>query len=142
MRRSSAAALIAALALAAACDDGRDTKTTPAPASSAAGSEPELAFVGSAACAECHADAAAAWRGSQHAHAIAPAEPNDLRGDCTQAEFRTREGGYFVHAPGPDGKPADFPVKYAFGLEPLQQVLVELPGGRLQAYTRAWDVQR
>jgi len=40
---------------------------------------------------------------------------------------------------GPDGKPADFEIKYTFGVEPLQQYLIELPGGRLQAFTLAWD---
>src|SRR5215470_3972083 len=139
-RRNSAAALIAvALALAAVgCDErrGSATKTT------AAAPEAALAFVGSDACAGCHAAAAAAWRGSQHARAMQVADPNTVLGDFAQAEFAVHDGHYVVHAAGPDGAPADFPVKYTFGLEPLQQVLIELPGGRLQAYTRAWDVTK
>jgi predicted CXXCH cytochrome family protein len=47
-----------------------------------------------------------------------------------------------IRAQGPDGKAADFAVKYEFGVTPLQQYLLELPGGRLQAYTVAWDVTR
>ena len=42
---------------------------------------------------------------------------------------------------GPDGKPADFEVVYTFGIEPLQQYLVEFPGGRLQSLTIAWDTK-
>src|SRR5262245_1525478 len=103
MRRpSSAAALIAAvLALFVGCDGGRGSKTTTAAA------EPEaLTFVGSDACAECHAAAAAAWRGSQHARAMQVADPNTVRGDFAAAGFATRDGRYVVHAAGPDGAPA------------------------------------
>jgi predicted CXXCH cytochrome family protein len=32
-------------------------------------------------------------------------------------------------------------VQYTFGVEPLQQYLVELPGGRLQALSLAWDTR-
>ena len=35
----------------------------------------------------------------------------------------------------------DFEVKYTFGVTPLQQYLIELPGGRLQAFTLAWDAR-
>ena len=47
--------------------------------------------------------------------------------------FFTRDGKYFVRTDGPDGKLADFEIKYTFGVYPLQQYLIELPGGRLQA---------
>ena len=47
-----------------------------------------------------------------------------------------------VDPDGPDGKLADFDVKYTFGVEPLQQYLVELAGGRLQALSIAWDTRR
>ena len=43
---------------------------------------------------------------------------------------------------GRDGKPAEFEVKYTFGVAPLQQYLVEFPGGRLQAPTVAWDTEK
>lgn len=33
-------------------------------------------------------------------------------------------------------------VRYTFGVEPLQQVLVDGPGGRLRAYPLAWDTTR
>jgi tetratricopeptide (TPR) repeat protein len=46
-----------------------------------------------------------------------------------------------VRTDGPDGKPADFEIKYTFGVRPLQQYLIELPGGRLQALSIAWDAR-
>ena len=59
--------------------------------------------------------------------------------DGVRSAFFRREGKYFVRTDGPDGKLADFEVKYTFGLAPLQQYLVELPGGRLQALALSWD---
>ena len=44
-----------------------------------------------------------------------------------------------VRTDGPDGKLADFEVAYTFGVEPLQQYLIQFPGGRLQALGIAWD---
>ena len=44
-----------------------------------------------------------------------------------------------VETDGPDGKLATFEVKYTFGLDPLQQYLVEFPDGRIQALSLAWD---
>ena len=57
----------------------------------------------------------------------------------TTTEFFRRDGKFFVRTDGPDGKLADFEVKYTFGVEPLQQYLIELPRGRLQALSIAWD---
>ena len=57
----------------------------------------------------------------------------------TTSVFSTRDGKYYVRTDGPDGKLADFEIKYTFGVEPLQQYLIELPGGKLQALGVAWD---
>jgi predicted CXXCH cytochrome family protein len=61
-------------------------------------------------------------------------------GDVTSTFFR-RNGAYVVRTDGPDGALADFPVRYTFGVFPLQQYLVALPGGRLQALSIAWDAR-
>ncbi len=55
--------------------------------------------------------------------------------------FFRRDGRFFVNTDGPDGKLADFEIKYTFGVYPLQQYLIELPGGRLQALGIAWDAR-
>lgn len=80
-----------------------------------------------------------------------PATPATVLGDFSGARSRhdgvaarayRRDGSYLMETDGADGKPASFEVKYAFGLEPLQQYLVELSGGRLQALRLAWDVRQ
>ena len=51
-----------------------------------------------------------------------------------------RQGEAFrVATVGLDGKPADFEVPYTFGHYPLQQYLVDIGNGRLQALNVAWD---
>jgi Flp pilus assembly protein TadD len=111
---------------------------------------PAADFAGSAICRECHATQATAWAGSQHARAMQHATAETVRGDFNDASFTfdrvtsrffKRDGRYFVRTDGPDGQLADFEVKYTFGLEPLQQYLVELPGGRLQALAVTWDTR-
>ena len=108
----------------------------------------EPAFVGTEACAGCHAKAAAAWKGSHHDLAMQEPSPATVLGNFSGAAFRkdgvtttfTRQGERFViRTEGPDRKLADFEVKYVFGIAPLQQYLLALPGGRLQAFTVAWD---
>jgi len=53
--------------------------------------------------------------------------------------FYKKDGKYMVKTEGPDGKLQDYEIKYAFGVDPLQQYLIEFPGGRLQALSLAWD---
>jgi len=118
----------------------------PAPAASVA----SATYVGSEACAGCHAESYAAWRGSQHAAAMQEATPETvlatfegvvLRGTDSEARLRRDGDAFVVRTAGPDGKPADFRVRYTFGLYPLQQYLVEFPQGRLQSLTLAWDAR-
>jgi hypothetical protein len=52
-----------------------------------------------------------------------------------------RDGKFVVRTDGPDGTLADYEVKYTFGVSPLQQYLLELPNGRLQALAIAGDTR-
>ncbi|APV52574.1 hypothetical protein BWI17_20630 [Betaproteobacteria bacterium GR16-43] len=122
----------------------------PQPPAKATASLPAATYVGTAACASCHADQHKNWSGSQHARAMLEANASSVRGDFANAKataggvtstFTTREGRYFVRTDGPDGKLADFEVKYTFGVEPLQQYLIAMPGGRMQALGLAWDTR-
>ena len=106
-------------------------------------------FVGSQACAGCHQDQARSWTGSHHGWALRPATDGNMLGDFAGATFEhkgvlsrffAKDGHYFVETDGADGKLATFEIKYAVGVSPLQQYLVELEGGRLQALDLAWDV--
>jgi predicted CXXCH cytochrome family protein len=105
-------------------------------------------FVGSETCAGCHRGEAELWRPSQHRHAMAQATEATVLGDFADVSFdhygvRSRffrkDGKFLVETDGPDGKPATFEIKYTFGLDPLQQYLIEFPDGRLQALSIAWD---
>jgi predicted CXXCH cytochrome family protein len=56
-----------------------------------------------------------------------------------RSRFFHRDGKFLVETDGPDGKLATFEVKYTFGIDPLQQYLIEFPDRRLQALSIAWD---
>ena len=106
------------------------------------------AFVGSQACADCHRAETASWNQSQHKHAMQHAGPTSVLGDFDNASFDyfgvhsrffKKDDKFLVETDGPDGKLATFEVKYTFGVDPLQQYLIEFPDGRIQALSIAWD---
>ena len=107
-------------------------------------------FVGSETCAGCHRAQADLWRASQHRRAMAHANDETVRADFNDTSFDyagvhsrffRKDGKFLVETDGPDGKLAAFEVKYTFGVEPLQQYLVEFPDGRVQALSIAWDTR-
>ncbi len=61
-------------------------------------------------------------------------------GGVTSTFFK-KDDRFWVRTDGPDGKLADFEIRYTFGVSPLQQYLIELPKGRLQALGIAWDAR-
>jgi predicted CXXCH cytochrome family protein len=104
--------------------------------------------VGSTVCATCHAAESTAWKDSQHARAMQPADEASVLGDFknahaehfgSQARFVREDGRFIVETEGKDGKRGQFPVDYTFGVEPLQQYLTPLADGRIQALPYAWD---
>jgi len=107
-------------------------------------------FIGSAACADCHRAQTEAWKTSQHAQAMQHANDKTVLGNFDNAAFTyngitsnffKRDGKYFVNTDGADGKLVDFEIRYTFGVDPLQQYLIEFPDGRLQALSIAWDAR-
>lgn len=108
-------------------------------------------FVDEKTCSSCHADQAAAFAKSHHAKAMAVADDKTVRGnfnnfqfdhDGVVTTFSRRNSRFFVRSEGPDGKETEFEVKYTFAYEPLQQYLIDLGGGKLQALDIAWDTQK
>jgi len=108
------------------------------------------AFVGSQSCSGCHAAEHANWRGSHHDLAMQLPAPHTVLGNFNNAEFNYngistrfyRDGDrYMVRTDGEDGTLSDFEVAYVFGVYPLQQYLLPLSRGRLQALSIAWDAR-
>ena len=107
-------------------------------------------FIGADACAKCHQKEHDSWVGSHHEQAMKIATADTVLGDFNDATFEhfgvtsrffKKDGKYFVNTDGPDGKPADFEIKYTFGVAPLQQYLVEFERGKIQALTICWDTR-
>ena len=89
-----------------------------------------------------------ALEGSHHAQAMQAATPATVLGDFADAKLNhfgvvttfSRAGDKFmVRTDGPDGALHDYEIAYTFGVYPLQQYLIAMPGGRLQALGIAWD---
>jgi tetratricopeptide (TPR) repeat protein len=108
------------------------------------------AFTGSEACQDCHAEQYSQWQGSHHDLAMQLPGPDTVLGNFNNASFSYngittrffRKGDkYMVNTDGEDGKPQDFAVAYVFGVYPLQQYLLPLSRGRLQALSIAWDAR-
>jgi len=107
-------------------------------------------YVGTQTCASCHEAEHADWAGSHHDLAMQKATPETVLGDFEDVTVRyykerarfIRDGdGFAVEALGADGKRRRFPVVYTFGVDPLQQYLVEVEPGRLQSFLFAWDTR-
>ena len=108
----------------------------------------ETGYLGAQVCGECHPRELDLWRNSFHDRAMKEPTAETVLGDFQDARFKAhgvsarffkRGKRFFVHTDGPDGKPQDYPIRYTFGWSPLQQYLIELPGGRLQSLGIAWD---
>ena len=145
------AALVVTGAAAAACTRGPEHA---APSSTPTAVPTPLAanatFVGREACARCHAEEDRRWRGSHHDLAMQEANEKTVLGDFGNATFThfgvtstffKRNGRFWVRTDGPDGKLHEYPIAYTFGIDPLQQYLIEFPGGRYQALNVCWDTR-
>jgi tetratricopeptide (TPR) repeat protein len=109
-----------------------------------------VSYIGREACAQCHGAEVRDWEGSHHALSMQPGNEATVHGNFNNAHFNNgdvttsfsrRDGKFMVRTDGPDGALADYEVKFVFGVAPLEQYLLELPGGRLQALTIAWDAR-
>jgi Flp pilus assembly protein TadD len=118
----------------------------------AAADDPHLqamdGYVGSLACAKCHANEFSAWQGSHHDLAMQPATADTVLADFDDTRFEytgvtsrffRRGDAFVVETDGPDGELTEYEIAYTFGFDPLQQYLIEFPGGRLQTLSISWD---
>ncbi|MGB5705442.1 MAG: multiheme c-type cytochrome [Arenicellales bacterium] len=105
-------------------------------------------FLGSHACKNCHEPQYKKWQESDHFRAMEDASVQSVIGDFSGKEMRFhgvayrfyRDGDKFftdIEEPGPQAE--TFEIKYTYGYSPLQQYLVELDQGFIQALNVAWD---
>jgi len=109
-----------------------------------------VAYTGNTVCADCHEGAAADWHNSHHDLAMQAVSADSVLGDFNNATFTyggvtttfsRQDNQFFVTTDNAQGALETYPVHYVFGVYPLQQYLLPMPGGRLQALTIAWDTR-
>lgn len=106
-------------------------------------------YAGSAACRSCHPEQNMAWSESDHDLAMQVATVQTVLGDFKDATVRFASETFTFRRTGDDhevevlvGKTStSYPVRYVFGIDPLQQLLVDVGNGHLQALTVAWDTR-
>jgi len=105
-------------------------------------------YVGKEACIECHEAEYNDWLGSDHDLAMDYANDSTVLGDFNDAilerdgqvhKFYKKGKQFFVLTDGEDGQMREYEVKYVFGHYPIQDYLVEFPGGRLQTLSLTWN---
>jgi len=113
---------------------------------------PELTaeYRGRESCKECHEKEFNLFQGSDHDMAMDTAIAETVLGDFSDVtythfgvttRFFMSGDKYMVHTEGPEGKMVDYQVSYVFGVRPLQQYLIEFPGGRYQCLPLCWDTR-
>lgn len=105
-------------------------------------------FVGTSQCMRCHENYYLKWRGSHHDLAmqtanaqtvLAPFGGEHFTQDGVTTTFTRRDGRFYVRTDGADGTLQDFEITHTFGVTPLQQYLIPMGNGAVQALTIAWD---
>ena len=108
-------------------------------------------FVASTHCESCHQQEFSRWQGSRHQLAMQVANVYAVLGDFfgiavpyfgIEGQFTRRNGRFLVTMKDGAGKTEEYQVTHTFGVTPLQQYLVDAPGGRKQALQFAWDSRR
>ena len=120
----------------------------------------QATFVGRSSCIECHQKEAKSYRDSHHDLAMDLATESTVLADFNNVTFENdgivsrmyRDGQkYMIHTEGEDGEMHDFHVKYVFGVEPLQQYMIEFDRTpdmkedeipRVQVLRLSWDTKK
>lgn len=107
-------------------------------------------YVGSESCKSCHEAEYNDWEGSHHDKAMMIADANSVLADFdttfnnqgVTSRFYKKDDTFFVNTEGADGKYYDYEIVYTYGIEPLQQYIVEFPKGKFQCLRTAWDTEK
>lgn len=112
--------------------------------------QPTADFVGMENCVGCHAEQAERFTGSHHDLAMQESTESSVLGDFNDVKFEfggvttrffRRGADFMVNTADDQGLYQDYVARYTFGVYPLQQYLLALPGGRYQAFSVAWDAR-
>lgn len=107
-------------------------------------------YSGSETCKSCHQQQYDAWSDSHHSWAWREPKSENVLGNFNNVEFQhaafnyrfiTENGNYYVIADNKSGKAKKYKVHSVAGVTPLQQYLVEIGLGHLQALDVAWDTE-
>lgn len=109
--------------------------------------EKERSYVGSTNCKSCHAETYGLWQGSHHFHAMEEPTSKSVSGDFNNAEFSQDGVDYLFFKEAETYKVTvtenknsiTYPIKFTFGIEPLQQYLIDFPDGKVQTLRASWD---
>ncbi len=133
--------------LLSACDLGKEKGNKKRDRSSSAEPPPVLvlSYVGRDACRSCHTTVDTAYSGSQHEYATqlpsaqtvkAPMEGEAVSGKFVAARFEKSGEKFLVKSS------AEYAVKWTLGSSPVQQLVVETEGGRVQAFPAVFDTRK
>ena len=108
----------------------------------------EKTYVGSKQCEDCHSEQSEDWKKSDHFRAMEWASEESIMADFdgesvifhgVTYRFYLDQDKFLVDIQGTDGITETHEIKYTFGFYPLQQYLIELEHGFLQALNVTWD---
>lgn len=111
----------------------------------------EATYLGRESCIQCHQVEHELFVGSDHDRAMELPTGESVVGDFDDTTFERlgvttrfyRKGDEFwVNTEGPDGEYHDYKIAYTFGIDPLQQYMVEFPDGRVQVLRVSWDTKK
>jgi cytochrome c553 len=109
-----------------------------------------IEYVGRQACIDCHKNQYDLYVGSDHDMAMDIATEETVLGDFNDVTFNhfgvssrfyKKAGKHYVYTEGPEGDYEEYEIKYTFGIRPLQQYLIEFPGGAYQCLPLCWDTR-
>jgi len=108
----------------------------------------EQLYAGSQRCMKCHQLQYQKWQKSDHFKSMMQPSKTSVLGDFNDVEvifdgsttaFTQHDDKFFITTQNSSRKIETYEVKYTFGHFPLQQYLIDIGEGKLQAFDVAWD---
>ena len=107
-------------------------------------------FIGSANCKSCHTQEYNLWEESHHFHAMEEPTAQSVLGDFKNVRFNADGVSYvfsqnekqFLVTITENESTETYAIKYTFGVAPLQQYLIDFPGGKVQTLRATWDTEK